>query len=110
MPILTSERGARTFINIVGTAACVPLCKGWTKQLVGVGILREGLVAVHKMVPGAHAGVHRHAHDYVIAQSRADVRSLWKAAASQPPSLLLASHTSEPQEWSTTSLMAVIRT
>jgi hypothetical protein len=87
----------------------VPLCKDWTKQLVDVGTLREGLVAVHKMVHGAHAGVHRHAHDYVIAQSRTDVRNLWEAAANQPPSLPLASHTSEQPEWSTTSLMKIMR-
>jgi hypothetical protein len=45
MPILASGRGTRTFINIEDTAACVPLCKGCTKQPVGVGTWREGLVA-----------------------------------------------------------------
>jgi len=44
----------------------------------------------HKMMPGAHTGLHRHAHDYVIVPVTDGRLRLVKAAASQPPSLPLA--------------------
>jgi hypothetical protein len=47
-------------------------------------------VTGHKMVLGAHTGVHRHTNDYIMVPVTEDVCSLWKTAASQPPSLPLA--------------------